>query len=84
MRGRSISFPTLHVRKTGIGHRGHWKAGCGFPNVARQEPNQRGADGKIKDAKRETYRKAYANMKEEGLLKFLNNRNNSPEMRMMA
>ena len=44
----------------------------------------RGADGKIKDAKRETYRKAYANMKEEGLLKFLNNRNNSPEMRMMA
>lgn len=44
----------------------------------------RGADGKIKEGKRETYRKAYANMKEEGLLKFLNNRNNSPEMRMMA
>ena len=42
MRGRPFFFPTLHVRKTGIGHRGHWKAGCGFPNVARQEPKQRG------------------------------------------
>ena len=42
MLGMAFFILTLHVRKTGIGHRGHWKAGCGFPNVARQEPNLRG------------------------------------------
>ena len=44
----------------------------------------RGNDGKVKDAKREVYRKAYSNMQENSLLKMLNNPNNSAEMRMLA
>ena len=41
VRGRLISFPTLHVRKTGKCHREAWVAGWQFPNVTRQEQNLR-------------------------------------------
>ena len=37
MRERPIFILTLNVRKTGIGHRGPWKAGWRFPDVTRQE-----------------------------------------------
>ena len=44
----------------------------------------RGKDGKTKTAKRDTYRKAYAQMEDDKLLKMLNNVNNAWEIRMLA
>ena len=42
VRRRPIIFPTLHVRKTKMCHRGAWKAGWQFPDVTRPELKVRG------------------------------------------
>ena len=41
VRGRPFFFPTLHVRKTRMCHRGAWKAGWEFPDVTRPEQKVR-------------------------------------------
>ena len=40
-RGMAFFVLTLYVGKTGIGHRGPWKAGWQFPDVTRPEPKVR-------------------------------------------